>query len=123
VQTDLLHDVTDVRPCERQVQESSRNALELRDVLNKRPRVPIQLCLEVDWSCARLVARHDRTLEDVEHVGVLVEEQPIWMMFDGDVRVVKRPEVLHGEFPLKSKNSVTQKLCVRCGQDDIINIE
>jgi hypothetical protein len=37
--------------------------------------------------------------------------------------VVKRPEVLYSEFPLKSGNSVTQKLCARRGQDDIINIE
>jgi hypothetical protein len=52
-----------------------------------------------------------------------VEEQPVWMTLDSDTeKVVKLPEVLHGEFPLKSINSVTQKLCVGCSQDDIINI-
>jgi hypothetical protein len=40
VQTDLLHDVGDVGPCECQVLESSCNAPELRGVLNGRPRVP-----------------------------------------------------------------------------------
>jgi hypothetical protein len=63
-------------------------------------------------------------LEDDECVGALVEEQPVWMMLDGDTEeVVKRPKVLHGEFPLKSGNSAMQMLCAGCGQDDIINIE
>jgi hypothetical protein len=65
VQTDLLHGVGDVGPCECQVLESSFNAPELRGVLNGRHRVPCQLRLEVDWSRARLAVRHDRTFEDV----------------------------------------------------------
>ena len=48
VQTDLLHDVGDVGPCECQVLESSCNAPELRGVLNRKPRVPRQLRLVVD---------------------------------------------------------------------------
>jgi hypothetical protein len=59
VQTYLLHDIGDVGLCECQVLESSCNAPKLRDVLNERPRVPCQLRLEVDWSRARLVVRHD----------------------------------------------------------------
>jgi hypothetical protein len=39
VQTDLLHGISDVRPCECQVLEGSSNAPELRDVQNRRPRV------------------------------------------------------------------------------------
>jgi hypothetical protein len=39
VQADLLHDISDVGPCERQVLEGSSNALELRGVRNRRPRV------------------------------------------------------------------------------------
>jgi hypothetical protein len=77
VQTYLLNGVGDVRPCECQVLESSCNAPELRDVLNRRPRVPNQLRLEVDWSRAWLAVRHDRTLENVERVSALVEEHPI----------------------------------------------
>jgi hypothetical protein len=74
VQTDLLHSVGDVRSCECQVLESTCNAPELRGVLNGRPRVPHQLRLEVDWSRAQLAVRHDRTFEDVKHVGVMMEE-------------------------------------------------
>jgi hypothetical protein len=52
-----------------------------------------------------------------------VEEQSIWTMLDGDVEeVVKRAEVLHGKFPLRSGNSAMQKLHAGRSQDDIINI-
>jgi hypothetical protein len=74
VQTGLLHGVGNVEPCECQVLESSCNALKLRGVLNRRPRVPRQLRLEAGWSRARLAVRHDRTFEDVKHVGALMEE-------------------------------------------------
>jgi hypothetical protein len=109
VQTDLLHSVGDAGPCECQVLESPCNASELRGVLNGRPRVPRQLRFEVDWSRARLAVCHDRTFEDVKRVGALMEEQTIQTTLDGDAKeVVKWPEVLHGESPLKSKNGTAQ---------------
>jgi hypothetical protein len=124
VQTDLLHDVGDIGPCECQVLESSCNAPEQRDVLNRRPRVPHQLRLKVDWYRARLTVCHDRTFEDVKCVGALMEKQTSRTTLDSDVEeVVKRPEVLHGEFPLKSGNCTMQELRAGCGQDDIINIK
>jgi hypothetical protein len=92
VQTDLLHDVGDVGPCECQEPESSCNAPELRGILNRRPRVPCQLCLEVDWSRAWLAVRHDRTFEDVKRVGALMVEQIIRTTLNGDAEeVVKLP--------------------------------
>jgi hypothetical protein len=95
VQTDLLHSVGDVRPCECQVLKSTCNALKLRGVLNGRTRVPRQLLLEVNWSRAWLAVRHDRTFEDVKRVDALMEEQTIWTTLNGDAEeVVKRPEVL-----------------------------
>jgi hypothetical protein len=124
VQTDLLHDVGDVRPCECQVLESFCNAPKLRGILNGRPRVPRQLRLKVDGCHARLAVRHDRTFENVKRVGALMKKQTSRTTLDGDVEeVVKRPEVLYGEFPLKSGNGTTQELRAACGQDDIINIK
>jgi hypothetical protein len=124
VQTDLLHGIDDVGPSECQVLESSCNASELRGVLNGRPRVPHQLHLEVDWSRARLAVHHDCTFEDVKRVAALMEEQAIRTTLNGDAEeVVKRPEVLHGEFPLKSRNGTAQELRAGCGQDDFINIK
>jgi hypothetical protein len=52
MQIDLLHDVGDVGPCERQVLESSYNAPELRGILNRMPRVPNQLRLQVCMTCS-----------------------------------------------------------------------
>jgi hypothetical protein len=102
VQADLLHGIRDVGPCERQVLEGSGNAPELRGIRNRRPQVVSQLRLKVDWSRTRIAIRHDCC------VGSLVEEQPVWTTLDGDAEeVVKRPEILHGEFPLKSRNSAT----------------
>jgi hypothetical protein len=116
VQTDLLYDVGDVGPCECQVLESSYNASKLRGVLNGRPRVPRQLRLKVDWCHAWLIVRHDRTFEDVKCVGAPMKKQTSWTTLDSDAEeVVKRPEVLHDEFPLKSKNGTTQELRARCG--------
>jgi hypothetical protein len=62
-------------------------------------------------------------LRNVKHVGALMEEQTIRTTLDGAAKeVVKRPEVLHGEFLLKSGNGTTQELRAGCSQDDIINI-
>jgi hypothetical protein len=109
VQTDLLHGVGDVETCEYQVLKSSCNALELRDILNGRPRVPRQLHLEVNWSRARLAVHHDCTFEDVKYVGALMEKQTIRTTLNGDAEeVVKRPELLLDLFPLKSRNGPTQ---------------
>jgi hypothetical protein len=47
--------------------------------------------------------------EDVKRVGALIEEQTIQTTLDGDAEeVVTQPEVLHGEFPLKSGNGTVQ---------------
>jgi hypothetical protein len=69
--------------------------------MNRRPGVYSELRLEVDYSRARLTISHGRTLDDVQRVGVLVEEHPIWMMLNSNAEeVVKRTEVLHHEFLL-----------------------
>jgi hypothetical protein len=106
MQTDLLHGVGDVGPCEGQVLESPCNAPKLGNVLNRRPGVCSELRLKVDWSHVRLTVNHGRTLDDVQHVGALVEEHIVWTTLDSNAKeVVKRPEVLHREFPLWSRNS------------------
>jgi hypothetical protein len=78
--------------------------------LNRRSRVCSELCLEVNRSRARLTISHGRTLDDVQRVSALVEEHPVWTVLDSNiVKVVKRPNVLHNEFPLWSRNSAAQK--------------
>jgi hypothetical protein len=49
----------------------------------------------------RLTVSHGHTLDDVQRVGALVEEHPVWTVLDSNAdEVVKRPEVLYHEFPL-----------------------
>jgi hypothetical protein len=94
MQTDLLHSIGDVGPCEGQVLESPCNAPKLGSVLNRRPGVCSELHLEVDRSRAWLTVSHGRMLDDVQCVGALVEEHPIWTALDSNAEeVVKRPEV------------------------------
>jgi hypothetical protein len=100
MQIDLLHSIGNVRPCEGQVLESRCNAPKLGSILNRRSRVCSELRLEVDQSHARLTVSHSRMLDDVQRVGALVEEHPIWTALNSNVEeVVKQPEVLR-EFPL-----------------------
>jgi hypothetical protein len=77
-----LYGIGDVGPSERQVLQGPGDALELGGVLNRRPEIYSKLRLEVDRSCAWLTVYHGCTLEDVQRVGALVEEQPIWTMLD-----------------------------------------
>jgi hypothetical protein len=123
MQTYLLHSIGDVGPCEGQVLQCPGDALELRGVPNRRSGVSSQLRLQVHRSRARLAISHDRTLEDIERVGALVQEQSIRSPLDSDAKeVVKRPQILHREFPLESGNGLTQELRAGSGQNNVIDI-
>jgi hypothetical protein len=96
MQTDLLHGIGDVGPCEGQVLQRLGDASELGGILNRRSGVSSQLRLQVHRSRTRLAVSHDRTLEDVECVGALVQEQLVRMPLDSDAEeVVKRPQIFH----------------------------
>jgi hypothetical protein len=123
IQTDLLHGIGDVGPCEGQVLQRPGDAPELRGIPNPRSRVSGQLCLQVHRSRARLAVSHDRTLEDVERVGALVQEQPARMPLDIDAEeMMKRPQILHREFQLESGNGPTQELHAGNCQNNVIDI-
>jgi hypothetical protein len=123
MQTDLLHSIDDVGPCEGQVLQRPGDASELGGILNRRSGVSSQLHLQVHRSRTRLAVSHDRTLEDVERVGALVQEQLVGTPLDCDAEeVVKRPQILHREFPLESGNSPTQELRAGSCQNNVIDI-
>jgi hypothetical protein len=123
MQTDLLHSIGDVGSCEGQVLQRLGDASELRGIPNRRSRVSGQLCLHVHRSRARLAVSHDRTLEDVERVGALVQEQSVRMPLDSDAEeVVKRTQILHREFPLESGNGPAQELRAGSCQNNVIDI-
>jgi hypothetical protein len=123
MQTDLLHGIGDVRPCEGQLLQRPGDTSELGGILNRRSGVSSQLRLQVHRTRTRLAVSHDRTLEDVERVGALVQEQPVGTPLDSDAEeVVKRPQILHREFPLESRNSPTQELRAGSCQNNVIDI-
>jgi hypothetical protein len=123
MQTDLLHGIGDVGPCEGQVLQCPGDASEVGAILNRRAGVSSQLRLQVHQSRTRFAVSHYRTLEDVERVGALVQEQLVGMPLDSDAEeVVKRPQILHCEFPLESGNSPTQELCAGSCQNNVIDI-
>jgi hypothetical protein len=114
---------TSIGPCEGQVLQRPSDASELGGIPNRRSGVSRQLRLQVHRSRTRLAVSHDRTLEDVERVGALVQEQTVGTPLDSDAEeVVKRPQILRREFPLESGNSPTQELHAGSCQNNVIDI-
>jgi hypothetical protein len=72
-----LHGVGDVELSEHQVLYGVSDAPKLGGVLDRRAKICSKLHLEVNRSRARLAVSHGLTLDYVQCVGVLVEEQPI----------------------------------------------
>jgi hypothetical protein len=63
-------------------------------------------------------------LKDIKSELALSEEESIGLMLYRDPqKMVKRVEVLHGEFPLESRCGVLQECCTICGEVNVINIK
>jgi hypothetical protein len=104
METDLLDGVGDVRAGECQVLEGPDEAPKLSRISNRRPRSSgyLGLCVHgrQDW----LAVHQASALKDVESKLALSEEEYIYLMLYGDPqKMVKRVEVLHGEFPLEGR--------------------
>jgi hypothetical protein len=124
MEADLLDDVSVVGAGERQVLKGPGETLELSRISNRRPGSGGDLGLRVQRRRDRLAVHHTSALKDVESELALSEEEFIDLMLYGDPqKVVKRAEVLHGEFPLKSRYGVLQERCARCGEHNVINIK
>jgi hypothetical protein len=124
MEADLLDGVSDVGAGERQVLKGPGEAPELSWISNRRPESGRDLGLRVHERRDRLAVHHASALKDVESELTLSEEESIDLMLYRDAqKVVKRAEVLHGEFPLKSRYGVLQERCARCGEHNVINIK
>jgi hypothetical protein len=67
---------------------------------------------------------HANALKDVESELALSEEVSICLMLYEDLqKMVKRVEVLHGEFLLEGRYGVLQERCARCDEHNVINIK
>jgi hypothetical protein len=124
MEADLLDGVSDVGAGERQVLKGPGEAPELSRISNRRPGSGGDLGLRVHGRRDWLAVHHASALKDVESELALSEEESIDLMLYGDPqKLVKRAEVLHGEFPLKSRYGVLQERCARCGGHNVINIK
>jgi hypothetical protein len=124
IEADLLDGISDVKAGERQVLKGPGEASELRRISNRRPGSGGDLGLHVHGRRDWLAIHHASALKDVEIELALSEEESIDLMLYGDPqKVVKRVEVLHSEFPLKSRYGVLQERCARCGEHNVINIK
>jgi hypothetical protein len=107
MKSDLLDGVSDVGVGERQVLKGSDEAPELSRISNRRPESGGDLGLCVHGRRDRLAVHHASVLKDIESELALSEEESIDLMLYRDPqKVVKRAEVLHDEFPLKSRYGV-----------------
>jgi hypothetical protein len=107
-----------------QVLEGLDEAPELSRINNRRPESGGDLGLRVHEHRDRLVVHHASALKDIESKLALSEEESICLMLYGDPqKVVKRAEVLHGEFPFEGRYGVLQEHCARCGEYNVINIK
>jgi hypothetical protein len=124
IEADLLDGISDVKAGERQVLKGPGEASELRRISNRRPGSGGDLGLHVHGRRDWLAIHHASALKDVESELALSEEESIDLMLYRDPqKVVKRVEVLHSEFPLKSRYGVLQECCARCGEHNVINIK
>jgi hypothetical protein len=124
IEADLLDGISDVKAGERQVLKGPGEASELRRISNRRPGSGGDLGLHVHGRRDWLAIHHASALKDVESELALSEEESIDLMLYRDPqKVVKRAEVLHSEFLLKSRYGVLQECCARCGEHNVINIK
>jgi hypothetical protein len=124
MKANLLDSVGDVRAGEHQVLKGPGEAPKLSWISNRRLESGGDHGLHVhggrDWLAIYLT----NALKDVEGELALSEEESICLMlYEDPKKIVKRAEVLHGEFPLEGRYGVLQEHCARCRELNVINIK
>jgi hypothetical protein len=123
MQAHLLDGVGDVGPGEGEVLERASQAPVRRRVDDRGPVVLRELRLIVEaWS--RACSRTCQPARDVDGVLALVKEETLGPAFSGDAdEVVKRPQVLHRELPLKGNDRALKKVGGGCCEHNIVDVE
>jgi hypothetical protein len=123
MKANLLDDVGNVGEGERQVLGAPSEAPELSRITKRRPGSGRDLGLCLQECRDQLAVHHASMLRDVESELTLSEEESICLILYGDPqKLVKRAEVIHGEFPLEHRYGVLQERCARCGEHNVTNI-
>jgi hypothetical protein len=124
MKANMLDDIGDVGADECQVLKGPGETPELSRISNRRPGSSRDLGLRVHGHRDRLVVHHASALKDVESELALSKEESIYLMLYIDPqKMMKRVDVLHGEFPLEGRYGVLQEHCARCNKRNVINIK
>jgi hypothetical protein len=124
VETDLLDNVGDVGAGERQVLEGPSEAPEVSRISNRRSGLGGDLGLCVHRRQNRLAVHHASSLKNIKSKLTLSKEEPIRLMLYVDSqKIMEGPKIFHDEFPLESRYGLSQKCCVGCGEDNVINVK
>jgi hypothetical protein len=124
VKANLLDSVGEVSTGERQVVEGLGEAPEVSSINNRRPGLDGDLVLHVHQCWNWLTVHHASSLKNIESKLALSEEESVRLILYGDSqKMMKGPEILHGEFPLEGKYGLLQKCCAGYDEDNVINIK
>jgi hypothetical protein len=109
VETDLLDSISDVRPSEGHVlQSTGKTAISCR-ICNWRAGVSRDLGTGVNRGCARITVTHTMAAENVQGVLPLGEEQVGLMALNSNFKEeVERTKVFHGKFLLQGCNNTVK---------------
>jgi hypothetical protein len=124
VEVHPLDSVGDVGPRESQVLKGAGEAPVGRPVGDRGPVVLRELHLSVDRRGAGLAVGHASTLQYVEGVLALVEEETLRHSLDGDAEeVVERSQVCHCEFALNGDNRALKNIRTGRREHDVVGTE
>jgi hypothetical protein len=120
----LLDSIDDVEMGEDKVLQCSDKTLITGRISHRRAGVGGDLALSVHQSRAGITISHASSLEDVNSVLALVEEQALGLTLNSDPQdVVQLTQVLHGEFLLKRGDDVPQEVEGGGREDDVVDVE
>jgi hypothetical protein len=101
MQTNLLDNISNVRPSESQVPKGTGTASVSSLISNRRPNISGEFCTSINWSGAGFTITHSMTGEDIQDVLSLREEDGILVALDSHAKEeMQGPKVLLSKFLL-----------------------
>jgi hypothetical protein len=124
VKAHLLDHVGNVKSGEGEVLESPDQVAVSSRVTDRGAHVRGDLGLSVEQRGAGLAVTHANTLKDISSVLAFVQEEVVVLLLHCDIEeVVQGSEVLHDKLSLEGRSGTLEKLRVRGGEDDVVNVE
>ena len=123
-QADLLHCVCKIRSSQREVLKGAGETPVLSGIGDGGALSGRELGTSVNGGRCRVTLGHACTLEKIQRVLALGEEEPVGGARDGDPEeVVEVAEVCHGELRVQTLGDALQESWSRGRQDDVVDVE